>query len=104
MNESTKSKFPTMGTSASTTAKNASAEGTPGKLVAKKGAQAGDPAKQPLGKKGTARAGKRAFGITAKMPAYKDPQVGPTQGNGRLFTAAVNRTAPNFQAGMTDLN
>lgn len=104
MSESSKSKFPTMGTSASTTAKNASAEGATSKLVAKKGAQAGDPAKQPLGKKGTTKAGKRAFGITAKMPSYKDPQVGPTQGNGRLFTAAVNRTAPNFEAGYANLD
>lgn len=104
MSESSKSKFPTMGNSAATTAKNASAEGTTGKLVAKKGAQAGDPATQPVGKKGTARAGKRAYGITTTMPSYSDPQVGPTQGNGRLFTAAVNRTAPNFWAGSANLD
>jgi len=99
-----KSKFPTMGTSASKTAKNASAEGATKKLVARKNTQAGDPTRETVGKKGTARAGKRAYGITAKMPAYHDPQVGATQGNGRIFTAAINRTAPNFRAGMSDLN
>ena len=105
MNESSKSKFPTMGTSAGTTARNASAEGTTGgKLMKKKGAQAADPYKQPLNKKGTTKAGKRAYGITARMPAYKDPSIGATQGNGRLFTAAINRTAPNFSAGYSNLD
>ena len=99
-----KSKFPTMGTSASTTAKNVSAEETTGKLMPKKNGKSVNPVLETVGKKGTTKAGKRAYGITAKMPAYQDPQVGPTQGNGRLFSPAVNRTAPNFQAGYQDLN
>lgn len=87
-------------------ARNASAEGTGGKLVKKKGAQAGDPS--GAGSKGNrsnvkARGG-RAYGITASMPAWKDPSIAPVQSNGRIFTASLNRTAPNFQSGMGDLN
>jgi hypothetical protein len=42
-----------------------------------------------------------AYGITAKIPAYKSPEAGATQANGRLFQAAVKRTAPNFQDGVS---
>lgn len=100
-----KSKFPTMGNSAATSAKNASAEGTSGKLVAKKNTQSGDPAVQTAGKRSAVKAsGGRAYGITAKMPAWRDPQIAPVQSNGRLFTSAINRTAPNFSAGIVDHN
>lgn len=99
-----KSKFPTMGTS-SAHAKNASAEGTTGKLMKKGGAQAADPYAQPKPSRSNVKAtGGAAYGIKTKMPAWKDPQIGATQGNGRLFTAAVNRTKPNFDAGMTNYN
>lgn len=98
-----KSKFPTMGNSAATTAKNGSAEGTSGKLVKKGGAQAADPATQtkPARSNVKARAG-AAYGIRTSMPTWKDPQIGATQGNGRLFTSAINRTKPNFDAGIVD--
>lgn len=105
MSESSKSKFPTMGNSAATTAKNASAEGTSGKLIAKKNTQAGDPTIKNKSNRSNVKAdGKRGYGIKAKMPSYQDPHVGPTQGNGRLFSAAVNRTAPNFSAGYSNLD
>ena len=96
-----KSKFPTMENSAATTARNASAEGVSGKLVAKKGAQSGDPAVQakPARKQARGR-GERAYGITTSMPSWQDPQIAPAQSNGRLFTSAVNRTAPNFWSGI----
>jgi hypothetical protein len=98
-----KSKFPTMETSAATTAKNASAEGTTKKLVKKQGAQAGDPAAQKVGARSNVKhKSGAAYGIRTTMPSWKDPQVGPTQGNGRLFTAALNRTKPNFDAGVVD--
>ena len=98
------SKFPTMENSAATTAKNASAEGTGnGKLVAKKGAQSGDPAVQAKPARKAARGrGERAYGITTSMPAWHDPQIAPVQSNGRLFTSAVNRTSVNFQDGIAD--
>jgi hypothetical protein len=103
MKESTpKSKFPTMGNSAATTAKNASAEGTgKAKLIPKKNNQAGDPYAQPKpARKFTRGRGERAYGITTSMPAWSDPQIAPTQSNGRMFTSSVNRTAPNFEAGI----
>ena len=36
------------------------------------------------------------------MPSYKDPAAGATQANGRVFTAALNRQAPNFSSGASD--
>lgn len=98
------SKFPTMGKSAAN-AKNASAEGTTGKLVKKRGAQAADPARmaKPATKHVKATSG-AAYGIRTSMPSWKDPQIGATQGNGRLFTAALNRTKPNFDAGTSNYN
>lgn len=100
-----KSKFQTMDNSAATTAVNASGAPEKGTLVKKKGAQAGDPATQPVGKRGKTKAtGKTGHGIKTSMPAWRDPSIGATQGNGRLFTAAVNRTKPNFDAGTVDYN
>lgn len=100
-----KSKFPTMDNSAATTAKNASGAPLKGKLVKKKGAQAGDPAAQAAPARGKIKAvAKRAFGIRTSMPAWKDPQIGPVQGNGKLFSSVMNRTKPNFDAGTSDFN
>ena len=100
-----KSKFPTMENSAATTAVNESAQGTTKKLVKKHGAQSADPATQakPARSNVKHRTG-AAYGIKTSMPSWKDPQIGPTQGNGRLFTAAVNRTKPNFDSGIVDHN
>jgi len=47
---------------------------------------------------------KRAYGIKTNMPAWKDPQIGPTQGNGRLLKEVINRTSPTFLDGMQDHN
>jgi hypothetical protein len=41
-----------------------------------------------------------AYGIKAHIPAYTSPEAGATQGNGRLFQAAIKRVAPNFRAGV----
>ena len=105
MDKEPKSKFPTMGTSAATTAKNGSAEGTSGKLVKKGGAQAADPFVQAKPSRSNVkhRTG-AAYGIRTSMPSWKDPQIGATQGNGRMFTSAVNRTKPNFDAGTVNYN
>jgi len=35
------------------------------------------------------------------MPSYAAPEAGMTQANGRLFSAAVRRTAPNFKEGIS---
>lgn len=103
--EQPKSKFPTMGNSAATTARNASAENLRGTLMKKKGAQAADPYVQAKpGRVKVKATGGAAYGIRTGMPAWKDPSIGATQGNGRLFTAALNRTKPNFDAGTTNYN
>ena len=104
-----KSKFPTMGTSASTTARNASADDKNEQVVAKKNTQSGDPviknkANTKRGVGTSKKLGDRAYGITAKMPAYKSTEAGLVQGNGRLFKSAINRTAPNFRDEMSDHN
>jgi hypothetical protein len=100
--EQPKSKFSTIDPTAAK-ARNASAEGTSGKLVKKKGAQSGDPYSQAKPSRSNVKAkGTRAYGITASMPSYKDPAAGATQANGRVFTAALNRQAPNFSSGASD--
>jgi hypothetical protein len=98
------SKFPTMGTTAASGAQYPSAKPERGKLMKKGNTAAGT----LDGKKGAQAmkhaTSKRAYGIKTTMPSWKDPQIGPTQGNGRLFKSAVNRTAPNFTDGMADYN
>lgn len=104
MEESKKSKFETMGDSASRGFRNASAEGTgKAKLVKKGGAQASDPYKQAKPARANKKAsGKATYGgVKVSMPAYQAPEAGLTQANGRLFSAAVRRTAPNFKEGIS---
>jgi hypothetical protein len=105
MSESSKSKFPTMETSAARGAKNASAETSKNtKLVKKKGAQAGDPYKQPKPARKNVlreRSGAR-YGISVKMPKGTSPEAGLTQSNGRIIPSSINRSRPNFNAGMTE--
>lgn len=84
-----------------TKARNASGE-TTGTLEVKKGAQAANPATQAKPARSAKLAtGGAAYAIKAKIPAYKSPEAGATQANGRLFQAAVKRTAPNFEAGVS---
>jgi len=73
------------------------------KPVGKKGAQSGDPATQPVANRSATRAG-ASYGIRVKVGGGVDPAAGQTLANGRLFTSAINRSAPNFQAGYTDLD
>lgn len=99
------SKFPTMGTSAATGARNASAEGTTNKLVKRKNTAAGDPTATPTAHRSAVKStGGAAYGIRTTMPAWNDPHIGPTQGNGRIVPAAVNRSKLNFSAGIEDHN
>lgn len=102
--ESSKSKFPTMGTSAATGASFPSAKPEKGKLVKRGNTAAGNLLGKKADKPMKQVTSKRGYGIKTKMPSYVDPQIGPVQGNGRLFKAAVNRTAPNFQDGIVDHN
>ena len=87
-----------------TKARNASGSATGGTLVKKTGNAKGgtDPYTQAKpARKNVKATGGAAYGITAKIPAYKSPEAGATQGNGRLFQAAVKRTAPNFRDGIS---
>jgi len=102
--EKPQSKFQTMETSAATGAVNASGKPEKGKLVKRKDTQSGDLSGKKGGHVLKHATSKRAYGITTTMPAYQDPQVGPTQGNGRLFKAAINRTSVNFTDGIADHN
>lgn len=107
MDKQPKSKFPTMGNSAATTAKNPSGTPEKGTLWKKTGNAKGgtDPYKQAKPSRTFVKAtGARAYGIKTKMPSYVDPQIGPTQGNGRMFASKVNRTKPNFFDGTESHN
>lgn len=94
---------------ASASARPVNASGAPSKhttLVPKKGAQAADPYRQPVGKRANVlreRSG-AAYGIQVGFEAHTAPEAGATQSNGRLFAHAVKRSAPNFRAGMADYN
>ena len=104
MEESKKSKFETMGTSASRGFRNSSGEGPKaGKLVKKGHAKSADPAKQakPARKNVKGNSTAKYGGVKASMPAYTSPEAGATQANGRLFQAAMRRQSPNFSAGIT---
>lgn len=102
--EQPNSKFPTMGTSAAGGVKNASGKPLKGTLVKKKNTAAGDLSGKKGGHVLKQVTSKRAYGVTTKMPSYKDPQVGPTQGNGRLLKSAINRTSVDFSEGIADHN
>jgi hypothetical protein len=107
MTDSTKNKAPlaptSLGSGSAPIAKHTS-KPEKGTLVKKTGNAKGgtDPYKQakPSRTKVTATSGAK-YGINVSIPAYKSPEAGATQGNGRLFQAAVKRTAPNFQDGVS---
>ena len=73
-------------------------------LVPKKGAQAADPALQPVAHTryaGRERSG-ATYGVQVGFEAHTAPEAGMTQSNGRLFQAAINRSAPNFRSGVSE--
>jgi hypothetical protein len=72
----------------------------------KKNAQSGDPYAQPLSAKPYAPLERNGaqYGVQVGFEAHTAPEAGMTQANGRIFTPAVGRTAPNFQSGAQDLN
>jgi len=74
-----------------------------GKLMKKKGAQAGDPSIKDAGHRShvKARSGAR-YGIKVGFEKQTSPEAGATQGNGRLIPPAINRSKPNFTAGMAE--
>ncbi len=108
--DSTKNSAPIAPTSAEPSnaagAKPVVAKPLKGTLIKKTGNAKGgtDPYTQakPSRTKVTATGGAR-YGIRVGFQKSTAPEAGATQGNGRLFSAAVNRTAPNFKSGSADL-
>jgi hypothetical protein len=74
-----------------------------GTLVKKKNTAAGDPTKGPTNHRSNvkARSGAR-YGVKVGFQKQTSPEAGATQGNGRLVPPAVNRSKPNFTAGMAE--
>lgn len=76
-----------------------------GTLVKKTGNAKGgtDPYKQakPSRSKVTATGGAR-YGIRVKFQKSTAPEAGATQSNGRIISAAVNRSRPNFNEGAAE--
>jgi len=74
-----------------------------GTLMKKKNTAAGDPTKmaKPSRKHVLERSGAR-YGIRVGFQKQTAPEAGATQGNGRLIPPAINRSKPNFSAGMAE--
>jgi hypothetical protein len=108
--DSTKNSAPIAPTSAEPSnaagAKPVVAKPLKGKLMKKTGNAKGgtDPYTQAKPSRSfvTATGGAR-YGIRVGFQKSVAPEAGATQGNGRLFSASVNRTSPNFKAGSADL-
>lgn len=87
--------------------KNASAEPSEHTILeARHNLQAGDPAIMPHGPRTYAPKERNgaAYGVRVAFQAHTAPEAGATLANGRVFPAAVNRSAPNFAAGIEDHN
>lgn len=100
--DSTKNKAPIAPTSASgvpAAAKARVAKPESGTLVKKKNTASGGATGSTARRKNTLASGGAAYGIKVKIPAYKASEAGMVQGNGRLFSPAIKRTAPNFWDG-----
>lgn len=74
------------------------------KGMPRKNTASGDPYAQPIGIRRYAprERGGATYGVQVGFEAHVAPEAGPTLANGRLFSAATNRSAPNFLAGMSD--
>lgn len=100
--DSTSNPAPLAPTSASgvpAAAKATVAKPEKGTAVAKKNTAAGNNWGKKANRKNKTASGGAAYGIKVTIPAYKSPEAGATQGNGRLFSPAIKRTAPNFWDG-----
>jgi hypothetical protein len=74
-----------------------------GKLMKKKGAQAGDPTKmaKPSRPHVKATSGAR-YGVRVMFQKSEAPEAGATQANGRLLPSVMGIQAPSFKAGMAE--
>jgi hypothetical protein len=91
-------------TAPGTAAKATVAKPEKGTLMKKKNTAAGDPTKMAKPSRSNTmveRAGAR-YGIKVGFQKQVAPEAGATQGNGRLIPPAINRSKPNFSAGMAE--
>jgi hypothetical protein len=74
-----------------------------GKLMKKKNTAAGDPygMAKPSRKFVTATGGAR-YGIRVMFQKQTSPEASATQGNGRILSPSVKRSAPTFKDGMSE--
>jgi hypothetical protein len=75
-------------------------------LMARMHSKANDPAFQPYANRTYApkeRCG-ACYGVQVGFEAHTAPEAGATLANGRIFSAATNRSAPNFYQGAVDHN
>jgi hypothetical protein len=81
-----------------------SAKPSAGKLVAKGGAQAGDPTASgtKINRSNTGGVDRNGAAHTIKASYSKQtlPEAGNTQANGRRFSSVINRNKPNFDGGV----
>jgi len=95
---------PAPGSAVPDSANAINASGAPSKntiQMPRKNTQAGDPYVQPVGIRQYApkeRCG-ACYGVQVGFEAHTAPEAGFTQSSGRLFSAAINRSTPNFAAG-----
>ena len=100
--DSTKNPAPIAPTSASgvpAAAKARVAKPESGTAVKKKNTASGGATGSTARRSHVKATGGAAYGVRVKIPAYKASEAGSVQGNGRLFSPAVKRTAPNFWDG-----
>ena len=84
---------------------DASSKPEKGKLVKKKNAAAGGATGTTGHRSHVTADGHRAgarYGIRVGFAKQVAPEAGATQGNGRIIPPAVNRSRPNFSAGMAE--
>jgi len=100
---------PAPGSVAPGTGNAVNASGAPSKnttLMSKGHSKSVDPAMSPAGPAYVYTPKERngaQYGVQVGFEAHTAPEAGMTQANGRIFTPAVGRTAPNFQGGAQDL-
>jgi len=85
--------------------KDASGSPEKGKLVKKKNVAAGGATGSTGHRSHVTADGHRAgarYGIKVSFAKQTSPEAGATQGNGRIIPPAINRSKPNFSAGMAE--
>jgi hypothetical protein len=91
----------------STVPENAQAQNASGapshytKLMSRMNSKSADPAFQPYGNRTYAprEVNGGAHTIKVAFEAHTEPSAGATLSNGRMFSPAINRSAPNFYMG-----